>query len=68
MVFQPNDCNFFEKNETLDLSVALVAVPDVADLRAVLQVPAVRHLILPADVPGVLPQQTHLVVGVPRVP
>lgn len=42
--------------------------PDVPDLRAVLQVPAVGHLVLPADIPGVLPQQADLVVGVPRVP
>ena len=42
--------------------------PDVPHLGAVLQVPAVGHLVLPAHVPGVLPQQAHLVVGVPRVP
>ena len=42
--------------------------PDVADLRAVLQVPAVGHLVLPADIPGVLPQQADLVVGVSSVP
>ena len=33
-----------------------------------LQEPAVGCLVLPAHVPGVLPQQPDLVTGVPRVP
>lgn len=41
-------------------------LPDVAHLGPVL--PAVGHLVLPAPVPGVLPQQPDLVTGVPRVP
>lgn len=43
-------------------------LPDVAHLGPVLQEPAVGHLVLPAHVPGVLPQQPDLVTGVPRVP
>lgn len=33
-----------------------------------LQEPAVGHLVLPAHIPGVLPQQPDLVAGVPCVP
>lgn len=33
-----------------------------------LKEPAVGHLVFPAHVPGVLPQQPDLVAGVPRVP
>jgi len=43
-------------------------VPDVSDLWSVLQEPAVRHLVLPANVPGVLPQEPHLIGGVSCVP
>ena len=43
-------------------------VPDVAHLGPVLQEPAVGHLVLPAHVPGVLPQQPDLVTGVPSMP
>ena len=43
-------------------------VPDVSDLWAMLQVPAVGHLVLPAHISRVFPQQTNLVVGVSRVP
>ena len=43
-------------------------LPDVAHLGPVLQEPAVGHLVLPAHVPGVLPQQPDLVAGVPGVP
>lgn len=43
-------------------------LPDVAHLGPVLQEPAVGYLVLPAHVPGVLPQQPHLVAGVPSVP
>lgn len=43
-------------------------LPDVAHLGPVLQEPAIGHLVLPAHVPGVLPQQPDLVTGVPRVP
>lgn len=42
--------------------------PDVADLRPVLQVPAVGGLILPAHISRILPQQLHLGCCVPRVP
>lgn len=42
--------------------------PDVSNLRPVLQEPAVRRLVLPAGVAGVLPQQFDLVCGVPSVP
>jgi len=43
--------------------------PDVAHLRPVAEVPAVRGLVLPAQVPRVLPEQLHLprcVSGVPQ--
>lgn len=54
---------------SLYIYIFLSAVsPDVADLGSVLQVPTVGNLVLPAHVPGVLPQQTHLVVGVTCVP
>lgn len=43
-------------------------LPDVAHLGPVLQEPAVGHLVLPAHVPGVLPQQPDLVAGVPGMP
>lgn len=33
-----------------------------------LQIPAVGNLVLPADIPGILPQQTDLMVGVSCVP
>lgn len=42
--------------------------PDVSDLWSVLEEPAVRDLVLPANVPRVLPQQAHLVGGVSCVP
>lgn len=42
--------------------------PDVANLRPVLQGPAVGDLVLPAHVARVLPQQTHLVASVASVP
>lgn len=45
-----------------------VRLPDVAHLGPVLQEPAVGHLVLPAHVPRVLPQQPDLVAGVPGVP
>lgn len=41
---------------------------DVSNLWPMLQVPAVGHLILPAHIPGVFPEQAHLVIGVPSVP
>lgn len=47
---------------------AVVGVPDVSNLRTVLQVPAVGHFVLPANISRVLPQQANLVVGVSRVP
>lgn len=43
-------------------------VPDVSNLWSVLQEPAVGHLVLPANVPGVLPQEPDLIRGVSRVP
>ena len=46
----------------------VLRLPDVAHLGPVLQEPAVGHLVLPAHVPGVLPQQPDLVTGVPSVP
>jgi hypothetical protein len=45
-----------------------VSRPDVAHLGPVLQEPAVRRLVLPAHVAGVLPQQPHLGRRVARVP
>lgn len=44
------------------------SLPDVAHLGPMLQEPAVGHLVLPAHIPGVLPQQPDLVAGVPCVP
>lgn len=46
----------------------VIRLPDVAHLGPVLQEPAVGHLVLPAHVPGVLPQQPDLIAGVPGVP
>lgn len=43
-------------------------LPDVADLRPVLQEPAVGCFILPAHISRILPQQPHLGCCVPRVP
>lgn len=43
-------------------------LPDVSNLRPMLQEPAVRGLVLPARVARVLPQQFDLVCGVPSVP
>lgn len=45
-----------------------LSLPDVAHLGPVLKEPAVGHLVLPAHIPGVLPQQPDLVAGVPSVP
>lgn len=47
---------------------ACLHVPDVSNLRSVLEEPAIRNLVLPADIPGVLPQKTHLIRCVSRVP
>ncbi len=43
-------------------------VPDVSNLWSVLEEPAIRHLVLPADIPGVLPQETDLLSSVSCVP
>lgn len=43
-------------------------VPDVSNLWSVLEEPAVGDLVLPPNVPGVLPQQTDLLGGVSCVP
>lgn len=48
--------------------MAVFVLPDVSNLRAVLQVPAVGHFVLPAHVSRVFPQQANLVVGVSCVP
>lgn len=45
-----------------------VFVPDVSNLRSVLEEPAVGHLVFPANVSGVFPQEMHLVGGVSCVP
>ena len=50
------------------LLVCVSVVPDVSDLWSVLEEPAVGHLVLPANVPGVLPQEADLVRGVSCVP
>lgn len=50
------------------LSSLIKASPDVSNLWAVLQVPTVGHLVLPANISWILPQQTHLVGGVSGVP
>lgn len=50
------------------LGLVLVS-PDVAHLRPVAQLPAVRRSVLPADVSWILPEQLHLsrcVSGVPQ--
>lgn len=43
-------------------------VPDVSNLRSVLKEPAVGDLVLPANIPWVLPQETDLLSGVSCVP
>lgn len=45
-----------------------IRLPDVAHLGPMLQEPAIGHLVFPAHIPGVLPQQPDLVAGVPSVP
>lgn len=45
-----------------------VFVPDVSNLWSVLEEPAIGNLVLPADVTGILPQETYLVGGVSCVP
>lgn len=45
-----------------------ICPPDVAHLGPVLQKPAVGDFVLPAHIPGVLPQQSDLVTSVPCVP
>lgn len=45
-----------------------VTVPDVAVSRPVLEEPAVRGLIFPANIASVFPQELHLIGGVARVP
>lgn len=45
-----------------------LSLPDVAHLGPVLKEPAIGHLVLPAHIPGVLPQQPDLVARVPCVP
>lgn len=50
------------------LDLVLVS-PDVANLRPVAQLPAVRRSVPPANVPWILPEQLHLsgcVSGVPQ--
>lgn len=46
----------------------VLCLPDVAHLGPVLQEPTIGHLVFPAHVPGVLPQQPDLVAGVSSVP
>lgn len=46
----------------------VLGLPDIAHLGPVLQEPAVGHLVLPAHISGVLPQEPDLVTGVPCVP
>lgn len=43
-------------------------VPDVSNLGSVLEEPAVGDLVLPANVPRVLPQEADLLGGVTCVP
>ena len=45
-----------------------LSVPDVSNLWSVLEEPAIGDLVLPAHVPGVLPQETYLVRGMSCVP
>lgn len=53
----------------VSLSVGVyLCVPDVSNLWSVLEEPAVGDLVLPANVPGVLPQETDLLSGVSCVP
>lgn len=51
-----------------NISVNCVTVPDVAVSRPVLEEPAVRGLIFPANIASVFPQELHLLGGVARVP
>lgn len=54
---------------TMSLSVGVcLVVPDVSNLWSVLEEPAVGDLVLPANIPGVLPQETDLLSGVSCVP
>lgn len=54
---------------TMSLSVGVcLVVPDVSNLWSVLEEPAVGDLVLPANIPGVLPQETDLLGGVSCVP
>ena len=47
---------------------ACLSVPDVSNLWSVLEEPAVGNFVLPADVPGVFPQEADLPCGVSCVP
>lgn len=43
-------------------------LPDITNLRSVLQEPAIGDFVFPPYISGVLPQQPDLIVGVPCVP
>lgn len=45
-----------------------MSIPDVPDLWSVLEEPAVRDSVFPADIPGVFPQETDLLRGISCVP
>lgn len=48
--------------------MCVLLVPDVSNLRSVLEEPAVGDLVFPANVPGVFPQETDLISCVSSVP
>lgn len=48
--------------------MCVCVVPDVSNLWSVLEEPAVGDLVLPANIPGVLPQETDLLGSVSCVP
>lgn len=59
----------FECAQYISLSADVcLLLPDVSNLRSVLKEPAVGDLVLPANIPGVLPQETDLLSGVSCVP
>lgn len=45
-----------------------LSVPDISNLWPVLEEPAIGNLVLPANIPGVLPQEADLPLGVSSVP
>lgn len=45
----------------LIVGACLVLVPDISNLWSVLKEPAIGDLVLPANIPGVLPQETDLI-------